>query len=75
MESPPSPQISLHCVSLSLTEQHKYGYAAKGASILLFKDAEVRKHQFYVWADWAGGLFGSPTMLGTRGGLTARNRR
>ncbi len=47
---------------------HKFGYAAKGASVLLHRDKALRKHQFFVTDDWLGGLYGSPAMLGTRSG-------
>ena len=47
---------------------HKYGYAAKGASVILYKNAELRKHQYYVYADWSGGIYASPSMMGTRPG-------
>lgn len=47
---------------------HKYGYAAKGASAILYRSAELRRFQFFVCTDWPGGLYGSPTMAGTRPG-------
>lgn len=47
---------------------HKYGYAAKGASVVLYRDRDLRKHQFVAYADWPGGLYGSPSMCGTRAG-------
>lgn len=47
---------------------HKYGYAAKGASVVLYRDAELRRHQFFVYTDWPGGIYPSPTMVGTRPG-------
>jgi len=47
---------------------HKYGYAAKGASVILYKNAELRKHQFYTYTKWTGGIYASPTMTGTRPG-------
>jgi glutamate/tyrosine decarboxylase-like PLP-dependent enzyme len=47
---------------------HKYGYAAKGASAVLYRNAELRRFQFFATADWPGGLYGSPTMAGTRPG-------
>lgn len=47
---------------------HKYGFAAKGASTILYRDRALRKFQVYVYADWPGGLFASMTMLGTRPG-------
>lgn len=47
---------------------HKYGYAAKGASVVLYRSRAIRKHQYFVHGDWPGGLFGSPGVLGTRPG-------
>ena len=47
---------------------HKYGYAAKGASLVLYRDRALRKCQFFATVDWPGGLYGSPTMAGTRPG-------
>ncbi len=47
---------------------HKYGYAAKGASTILYRDRSLRRRQFFVYPDWPGGLYGSPTALGTRPG-------
>lgn len=47
---------------------HKYGFTAKGASTILYRDAELRKYQFSVRSDWPGGLWGSTTLAGTRPG-------
>ena len=47
---------------------HKYGYAAKGASVLLYRDMSYLKHQFFVSTDWPGGIYASPSMPGTRPG-------
>jgi sphinganine-1-phosphate aldolase len=47
---------------------HKYGYAAKGASTVTYRDANLRKHQFYAFPDWPGGLYVTPTMAGARPG-------
>lgn len=46
---------------------HKYGYSFKGASVLLHRDVEQYRAQW--WFDdgaWGGGLYGSPTAAGTR---------
>lgn len=53
--------------SLSV-DLHKYGYAAKGASLILFRSRELRRAMMYVTTEWAGGIYASPTMLGTRPG-------
>lgn len=47
---------------------HKYGYTAKGASVLAHRSKELRKHQFFLTSDWLGGLYGSQAILGTRSG-------
>jgi glutamate/tyrosine decarboxylase-like PLP-dependent enzyme len=47
---------------------HKYGFAAKGASVVLYRERAMRRLQFFAHADWPGGLYGSPTMAGSRGG-------
>ncbi|MEN8247917.1 MAG: aspartate aminotransferase family protein [Bacteroidota bacterium] len=53
--------------SISL-DAHKYGYAPKGVSILLHKNRELRKKQFYVYTDWSGGIYASTTFMGTKSG-------
>jgi len=49
-------------------DMHKYGYSAKGASVILFDSHTLRKSQYFVMSSWPGGLYASPTMLGTRSG-------
>lgn len=45
---------------------HKYGYAFKGASVILHRDAEMVRRQWFLFDDWPGGLYGSATTAGTR---------
>ncbi len=47
---------------------HKYAYAAKGASVILYRNKELRRHQLFAYMDWPGGIYASPTMSGTRPG-------
>ena len=47
---------------------HKYGFAAKGCSCILYKNLDLFKYQCFVHPDWPGGLFASPAFLGTRPG-------
>ena len=49
-------------------DMHKYGYSAKGASVILYNSHALRKSQYFVMSSWPGGLYASPTMLGTRSG-------
>ncbi len=54
-------------------DTHKFGYAAKGTSVLLWRDAELRERQYYATTDWPGGLYYSPTFAGSRpGALSAQ---
>jgi sphinganine-1-phosphate aldolase len=47
---------------------HKYAYAGKGASVLLWRSMADMRHQFFVAADFPGGIYVSPTLIGTRPG-------
>jgi glutamate/tyrosine decarboxylase-like PLP-dependent enzyme len=49
-------------------DTHKYGYAAKGTSVVLYRGAELRRHQYFAVTDWPGGLYFSPTFAGSRPG-------
>jgi sphinganine-1-phosphate aldolase len=53
-------------------DTHKYGYAFKGTSTLLFRDKDLRNSQYFFLTDWSGGKYCSPGMEGSRsGGLLA----
>jgi sphinganine-1-phosphate aldolase len=45
---------------------HKYGYTFKGASVVLYRDPAMMRRQWFLYDDWPGGLYGSPTTAGTR---------
>jgi glutamate/tyrosine decarboxylase-like PLP-dependent enzyme len=64
----PDFDFSVKGVTSISADLHKNGYAAKGASAILYRDAELRHFQYFVDPDWTGGIYGSPTMLGTRPG-------
>lgn len=49
-------------------DTHKYGYAPKGSSVVLYRGRELRRYQYYVTSDWSGGLYVSPTLAGSRPG-------
>lgn len=53
-------------------DTHKYGFAAKGTSVVLYRGTDLRRYQYFTIADWPGGLYYSPTFSGSRpGGLSA----
>lgn len=55
-------------VSSISVDLHKYGYGPKGTSTVLYRDRELRRHQYFVDPAWPGGALASPTMVGTRPG-------
>ncbi len=44
-------------------DTHKYGYAPKGSSVVLYRSRELRHYQYYVVTDWPGGMYFSPTFV------------
>ncbi|MHB8779266.1 MAG: pyridoxal phosphate-dependent decarboxylase family protein [Anaerolineales bacterium] len=64
----PDFDLSVPGVTSISADLHKYAYAAKGASVILYKTAELRRHQMFVHTDWPGGIYPSPAMGGTRPG-------
>ncbi|QQS27889.1 MAG: aspartate aminotransferase family protein [Sphingobacteriales bacterium] len=66
----PDFDFSIDGVCSLSADLHKYGYAAKGASILLYKNAELRKHQIFTTTQWPGGVYATIGFSGTRPGGT-----
>ena len=62
----PDFDLSVPGVTSISADLHKYAYAAKGASVILYKTSELRRHQMFVSTDWPGGIYPSPSMGGTR---------
>jgi glutamate/tyrosine decarboxylase-like PLP-dependent enzyme len=49
-------------------DTHKYGYASKGTSVILYRGYALRRYQYYKTTEWPGGLYFSPTFAGSRAG-------
>ncbi|KAK7082517.1 Sphingosine-1-phosphate lyase 1 [Halocaridina rubra] len=49
-------------------DTHKYGYAPKGTSILMYREDRFRHLQFFVTPDWPGGIYATATIAGSRSG-------
>ncbi len=47
---------------------HKYAYCPKGVSVLLHRDALLRRPQYFAFADWPGYTMINPVILSTRSG-------
>lgn len=64
----PAFDFSVPGVTSISADLHKYAYAAKGASVILYRDPELRRCQFFATVDWSGGIYASPGLSGTRPG-------
>ncbi|KAM7468783.1 hypothetical protein LguiB_016345 [Lonicera macranthoides] len=68
----PPFDFSVQGVTSISVDVHKYGLAPKGTSVVLYRNHDIRKHQFVAVTEWSGGLYVSPTIAGSRpGGLIA----
>lgn len=50
------------------TDPHKFCFGPKGASLLLFRNKELRRGTFFGVTEWHGGLYITPTLAGSRAG-------
>ncbi|WJX81024.1 Dihydrosphingosine phosphate lyase [Trifolium repens] len=64
----PPYDFSVKGVTSISADVHKYGLAPKGTSVVLYRNHEIRKHQFVAVTEWSGGLYVSPTIAGSRPG-------
>lgn len=64
----PDFDFSVPGVTSISADLHKYGYAAKGASLMMLREAALQKHQVFDWQDWERGPYVNATMQGTRAG-------
>jgi len=58
--------FSVAGVSSMSLDTHKFGYALKGASVVLYRTKELRQAQYFCYADWTGGLYTTPSLAGSR---------
>lgn len=64
----PAFDFSIEGVTSMSLDTHKYGYALKGTSVVLYRFPELRHSQYFCYADWTGGLYTTPTIAGSRSG-------
>lgn len=67
-EPVPEYDFTVDGVSSMSADLHKYGYAAKGASTVMYRNKTLRDYQGFHFDDWACGHMYTPTMAGTRPG-------
>jgi glutamate/tyrosine decarboxylase-like PLP-dependent enzyme len=65
-EPVPPWDLSVPGVTSLSADVHKYGWSFKGVSVLLHRDSELVRHQYFLYDAWPGGLYGSATTAGTR---------
>ncbi|KAJ3379471.1 hypothetical protein HDU84_006627 [Entophlyctis sp. JEL0112] len=49
-------------------DTHKYGFAPKGSSVIMYRSKEIRNYQYFITTEWPGGVYCSPTIAGSRPG-------
>ncbi|MBK9012701.1 MAG: aspartate aminotransferase family protein [Saprospiraceae bacterium] len=47
---------------------HKFGFGAKGASVVLYRHSQLFENQIFINTEYNGGIFATATILGTRPG-------
>ena len=62
----PDFDLSVPGVTSISADLHKYAYAAKPASVILYNSPQLRRYQMFVSINWPGGIYPSPTMTGSR---------
>jgi len=64
----PPCDFSVPGVTSISADTHKYGFAPKGSSVLMWRNKKWRSYQYFTTSDWPGGLYFSPAMAGSRSG-------
>jgi glutamate/tyrosine decarboxylase-like PLP-dependent enzyme len=64
----PAFDFSVPGVTSISADLHKYGFAAKGASTILYRNSDYRAHQYYAFTDFPGGIYATSTLTGARPG-------
>jgi len=64
----PAWNFSVPGVTSISVDLHKFGYTAKGASVVMHRTKGLRRHQVFLTENWLGGFYGSSGVLGTKSG-------
>lgn len=64
----PDFDLSVPGVTSISMDLHKYAYAPKGASVVLYRSKELRRHQIFTAATWTGYSVINPTIQSTKSG-------
>lgn len=64
----PPFDLSVPGVTQISADLHKWGYAAKGASTIIYKNGDLRRHQIFAWSGWTGYSVVNPTVTSSKSG-------
>jgi glutamate/tyrosine decarboxylase-like PLP-dependent enzyme len=64
----PDIDFSVPGVTSISADLHKYGYAAKGASVILYRNKAIRRYQIFACTDTTAYTLINPTVLSTKSG-------
>lgn len=64
----PDFDFSVPGVTSMSMDFHKYAFAAKGASTVLYRSKELRKYQIFTCANWSGYTMINPTVQSSKSG-------
>lgn len=62
----PAFDLSVPGICSLSADIHKYGFAAKGASLVLFADRDYQKYQRFEFSNWPRGTYVTDTFQGSR---------
>uniref|UniRef100_A0A5S6R5A8 sphinganine-1-phosphate aldolase n=1 Tax=Trichuris muris TaxID=70415 RepID=A0A5S6R5A8_TRIMR len=49
-------------------DTHKYGFASKGTSVVMYRSRQYMRHQYFSQPNWPGGIYATATFAGSRSG-------
>lgn len=64
----PVVNFQIEGVTSISADTHKYGFAPKGTSVLMFAEPRYRHYQYFVVGRWPGGIYATSTIAGSRAG-------
>jgi len=64
----PNFDFTVEGVTSISCDTHKFGYAPKGTSVIMYSSPSIRQCQYFSAPEWPGGIYASPTMAGSRPG-------
>jgi len=62
----PAWDLALPGVTSLSADIHKFGFSAKGASVLLFRDESLKRFERFEFSGWPRGTYATPTFMGSR---------